>query len=418
LQSHRSKIEEALPGRRVAVNLGGLATEDVQRGDVVTVPAALRPTTALDVRLRLLADAPRPLANATSVGFHSGTAEAVGKVTLLEGDALQPGGETWAQVRLRTPVAVAKNDLFIIRQLSPGITLGGGQIVDPAPVRRHRRRQQSVIAALETLARGSPEEVVLQTVELKEPSESGPIVQASGLDTAVAKEALETLERNGQVVRLGPAVLSASGWRRIEVRFAEALAAYHRQFPLRAGMPREELRSRAGLTPRLFNEALARLSGAGRVAEHGATVRLSSHEVTFSPAQERLASRVLERLDAAGLAPPTLPELRQELAAAGVGVNSSGGGTGGAALDEDFVGALALHGKIVRLGDDLIFAAPAYNRMVERLVEHLRSHGTVTVAQARDLFGTSRRYVLPLLEHLDQQRVTRRQGDERVLGGR
>ncbi len=418
LQSHRSKIEEALPGRRVAVNLGGLATEDLARGDVVTVPGALRPTSAIDVRLRLLPDAPKPLSNAASIGFHSGTAEAVGKVTLLEGDALQPGAETWAQVRLRTPIAVAKNDLFIIRQLSPGITLGGGQVVDPAPARRHRRRQASVIAALELLARGTPEEIMLQTVELKEPSEPAAIVQASGLDTTQAKAALETLERDAQIIRLGPALLSASGWRRLETRFAEALAAYHRQFPLRTGMPREELRNRAGLTPRLFNESLARLAAAGQLAEHAATVRLASHQVTLSPAQERLAARVLERLAATPLAPPTLPELRQELAApAQSGANGSAGaaGQGGASLDDDLLGALILQGKVVRLGDDLAFAASAYNGMVEQLVAHLKAHGKVTVAEARDLFGTSRRYVLPLLEHLDQQRVTRRQGDERVL---
>src|SRR6185436_1988174 len=100
---HKSKVETALPGRRVAVNLGGLATEDLQRGDVVTVAGALKPTAALDVRLRLLPDAPKPLANATSVSFHTGTAEAVGNVTLLEGDSLLPGAEGWAQIRLRVP---------------------------------------------------------------------------------------------------------------------------------------------------------------------------------------------------------------------------------------------------------------------------------------------------------------------------
>ena len=191
LQSHQAKIDLALPGRRVAVNLGGLATEEVQRGDVVTVAGGLRPTAALDVRLRLLRDAPRPLSNATTVGFHSGTAEAVGKVTLLDRDALAPGEETWAQIRLRSPVAVAKNDLFIIRQLSPGTTLGGGQIVDPAPARRHRRRQPAVLAALETLARGTPEEIVLQTLELHEPADPASLVRASALGPEVAQGALE-----------------------------------------------------------------------------------------------------------------------------------------------------------------------------------------------------------------------------------
>ncbi|MGH2356275.1 MAG: selenocysteine-specific translation elongation factor [Chloroflexota bacterium] len=403
LQSHKAKVDVALPGRRVAINLGGLATEDVQRGDVVTIRDGLRPTAALDVRLRLLPDAPKPLANATVVGFHSGTAEVVGKVTLLDRDALAPGEETWAQVRLQSPIAAAKNDLFIVRQLSPGITLGGGQIVDPSPARRHRRRQPGVIAALETLSRGTPEEVVLQTVELKEPAEPATIVQASGLDATTAREALDSLLASGQAVRLGPAVLSSSGWRRLEGRLAEHLGEYHRQYPLRPGMPREELKSRLGLATRLFNDVLARVAAEGMVAEQGAAVRLATHQVQLSAAQETLADRLLARLRATPLAPPGLPELRQEL---------------GTPLDEDFLAALIALGEIVRVSDDLAFATEAYQQMVEQIAGHIRAHGKITVAEVRDLFGTSRRYVLALLEHLDRERVTRRVGDERVLASR
>jgi selenocysteine-specific elongation factor len=404
LQSHKAKVEEALPGRRVAINLGGLSTEEVQRGDVVTIPGAIRPTLALDVRLRLLPDAPKPLSNATSVGFHSGTAEAVGKVTLLEGDSLEPGSEGWAQIRLQSPVAVAKNDLFVIRQLSPGITLGGGQIVDPHPARRHRRKQPAVISALDLLAKGTPEEVVLQTVELREPAEPTVIVQASGLDAATAREALAALTNSGKVVRLGPAVLSATGWRRVEAGFLEHLTRYHAQHPLRAGMPKEELKSRLGLATRLFNDALVRLIGEGKLAEQGTSVRLASHQIQLTPAQIALTSRLLEQLETSPMAPPSLAEIRQSL-----------GTTNGTALDEDLLGALSLQGKIVRVSEDLAFASPAYNQMVERITAHLEQHGKITVAEVRDLFGTSRRYVLALLEHLDRERITRRLGDERVL---
>jgi len=412
LQSHKAKVETAAPGRRVAVNLGGLATDDLKRGDVVTVPGAFKPTAALDVRLRLLADAPKPLANATSIGFHCGTAEAVGKVTLLEGDSLKPGAEAWAQVRLRSPIAVAKGDLFIIRQLSPAITLGGGQVVDPAPARRHRRRQPNVISALDLLARGTPEEIVLQTLELKEGSAAASVsptaqdpaalLKASGLDTAAAQGALASLERRGQIIRLGALVLTLTAWRRVEARTREHLAAYHHQFPLRPGMPREELKSRLQLATKQFNDALARLSSENITAESGAAVRLATHEVSLTPAQQRLANTLVGRLEEHPEAPPTLPELHTAL----------GSGT---ALDEDLLAALSLHGRIVRVSGDLAFSAAAYNGMVARLTEHLAAHGKITVAEARDLFGTSRKYVLPLLEYLDQKRFTRRLGDERVL---
>jgi selenocysteine-specific elongation factor len=410
LQSHRAKLEVSPPGRRVAVNLGGVGTEEVQRGDVVTAPGALRAATAVDVRLRLLADAPKPLANASTIGFHTGTAEAVGKVTLLDRDALEPGQEAWAQVRLRAPVAVAKNDLFIVRQLSPGITLGGGQIVDAHPARRHRRKQASVIAALEMLARGTPEEVVLQAIENQEPVEAAAVLRASGLDTATATTALEALLAAGQAIRLGPALMSTSGWRRLEDRALAQLAQYHRQFPLRAGMPKEELKSRLGLATRLFNDALARLAAAGDVIDEGATVRLSAHAIQLTPAQQQLADRLLRRLGESPLAPPALPELRQEVRAAANGSTVD--------LDEELLAALAHQRRIVRVGEDLVFAAEAYDGMVSRVVDHLKQHGKITVAEVRDLFGTSRRYVLALLEHLDRERVTRRMGDERVLATR
>ena len=405
LQSHKARVEVAPPGRRVAINLGGLSTEDLRRGDVVTVPGALRATMAIDVRLRLLPDAPKPLANATLVGFHTGTAEAAGKVTLLDRDTLEPGQEAWAQIRLQQPLAVAKNDLFIIRQLSPGVTLGGGQIVDPNPARRHRRRQASVLAALELLARGTPEEIVLQTVELKEPAEPAAIVSASGLDAAAATAALDSLLASEQVIRLGPAVMSASGWRGLEERCLDQLTQYHRQYPLRAGMPREELKSRLGLPSRLFNDALARLVATRRVAEQGASVRLAQHQIRLTPAQADLAGRLLARLAASPLAPPAIPELRQELAA----------GNGGAPLDDDLLAALELQGKLVRVSEDLAFTSEAYQRMVGQIVDHLQRHGKITVAEVRDLFGTSRRFVLALMEHLDRERITRRIGDERVL---
>ncbi|MDQ3702071.1 MAG: selenocysteine-specific translation elongation factor [Chloroflexota bacterium] len=415
LQSHKSKIEVALPGRRVAVNLGGLATEDIQRGDVVTVPHGLRPTAALDVRLRLLAGVPKALANAAAVSFHTGTAEAVGKVTLLDRDSLTPGEETWAQVRLRTPVAVAKNDLFIIRQLSPAVTLGGGQVVDPAPSRRHRRRQPGVIAALETLARGTPEEVVLQTVELKEPAEPAAIVRASGLDATTAQAALEALLGSGQVIRLGQTVLSQSGWRRWKDSVAEHLDHYHHQYPLRPGMPREELKSRLRLPTRLFNDAVAGLVAEGALVETGTAVRLPNHQVHLSPAQQSLTDRLLTRLRATPLAPPSLAELRLELVASVSGGGANSGATPGATLDDELLGALVALGSIVRIGDDLVFAADTYREMVAAITGHLQQQGTITVAEVRDRFGTSRRYVLALLEHLDREHVTRRVGDERVL---
>ena len=153
LQTHKHKEETALPGSRVAVNLVGLAVEDLQRGDVLTSPGWLTPTKLLDARVRLVADLARPLDHNTEVSFHTGSAEALGRLRVLDGEALAAGATAWVQIELQSPIAVAKSDYFIIR--SPNATLGGGQIVDPHP-RRHKRNRPEVIAALETLAKGRP----------------------------------------------------------------------------------------------------------------------------------------------------------------------------------------------------------------------------------------------------------------------
>lgn len=402
LQSHKTKVDEALPGRRVAVNLGGLAKDDLARGDVVSLPGVLRPTTSLDVKLRLLEDAPRALKHGTLAGIHVGTAEVVGKVSLLDRDALEPGAEGWAQVRLLGPVAVAKNDLFVLRQLSPGVTLGGGQIVDPHPARRHRRRQAAVLEALQTLAQGTPAEIVLQTLRLKEPCDPAVVLGACGLDSAAARAALDELLADGRALRLGANVISAAGWTRLEHQMLEHLARYHRQYPLRVGMPREELKSRLALGSRVFIDGLARAAAAGRVVEAGATVRLAEHTVNYTAVQAAAADRLLALLGAAAQSPPSVPDLKAQVPG----------------LDEELLLSLAEQGKIVRLNEDLAFTADVYRSMVEQIVARLRAQGRITVAEVRDLFGSSRRYALALMEQLDREHVTRRVGDERVLAGR
>ncbi len=257
-----------------------------------------------------------------------------------------------------------------------------------------------MLDALETLARGTPQEIVLQTVELKEPADQATVVRASGLDAATARAALDALLAGGQAIPFGSTVLSRSALNRVQVRAVEYLGQYHRQYPLRPGMPREELKSRLRLATRLFNDVLAHLAAAGVVAEAGPVVRLPGHAVRLDPAQEEVARRLRQRLAVTPLAPPALPELRLEV---------------GAGLDDELLAAIVALGEVVRVGDDLVFATSTYNEMVAAIVDHLKAHGKITVAEARDRFGTSRRYVLPVLEHLDRERITRRLGDERVL---
>ena len=415
LQTHKHKIERAVPGSRVAINLSGVRTEQLQRGQVVTLPGLLRTTQLVDLRLRVLADASGPLKHNQEVDFFSGAAEVVARTRLLDAEVIPPGGEGWVQLRLRQPAAVAAGDRFILRQPSPSRTLGGGQVVNPHPGRRHRRFRSETIAGLETLARGQPPDILLQRLQEREPAGAREVVSASGLEEDIALGALEELLATGQASFLGlgeaavPAaqavagnryLVSAAGWRQLTEQLQAVLADYHRQYPLRLGMPREELKSR--LQPRrpwpgrLFNELVGRATAEGVVAEVEGAVRTVDHVVRFTPQQQKQVDAVLGRFRAQPYTPPSVAE-----ATASVG--------------PDVLQALIEANTLTRISEDVLFLTETYEQIVARIMTHLRAEGSITVAQVRDLFGTSRKYALPLMEHLDERRLTRRVGDARVL---
>ncbi|MEE8369174.1 MAG: selenocysteine-specific translation elongation factor, partial [Dehalococcoidia bacterium] len=394
LQAHTQKVDIAPPGRRTAVNLTGLAVEKLKRGMVVTTPGWLEPTTALDVHLRAVRYLDRPIRHNLSVTVHTGSAEVPGRLLLLDNDSLPPGQQAWAQLRLSEPVAVVKGDRFILRD--PNDTLGGGRIVD-THVRRHRRFHQPTLDALETLASGSPEELVSIALARAEPAERRELLRRVELDPDAAREAIERLTATGEILALDPAPIAdnsllctAQGFQALADRLQDILATYHRQFPLRRGIPREELRSRLQLESRPFDQTLALCARRGEAIDVTGAVALPGHQPRPNPEQEARAQACLASLREQPFTPPTdnLPE-------------------------EPILAYLEDRGDIVRLGGGIAFAAEPYSQMVERIVSHLRQHRTITLAQVRDLFGTSRKYAQALLEHMDDQRITRRRGDER-----
>ena len=406
LQSHRTKVDVARPGRRVAINLAGVATEELGRGAVVSLPGVMRPTLAVDVRVRVLAGVSRPLQHGALVGFHTGTSETVARVQILEGDLIEAGATGWVHLRLAHPVAVAREDDFIIRALSPGETLGGGRIVDAHPAVR-RRRQAGLVAALEALADGSPEEVVRGTLARIEPASSGDLIAACGLMPASVPALIEALLAQGELVPVGGLNYTRGGWNRISDRLVASLDAYHGEFPLRPFMPKEELKNRLGLPTRVFAGALTRMVSLDAVVDGGTGVRVAGHQVRFTGAALLMSDAVTKAIGRVPLSPPTLTEL----AASTLMVR-------GAPSIEEVVGALVVTGALVKVSDDVYFERNAFAEMVARVDAHFRVRGEITVAEARDLIGTSRKYVLPFLEYLDREKVTRRNGDMRLPGSR
>jgi selenocysteine-specific elongation factor len=420
LQTYKLKVEQAVPGSRVAINLSGVSTDDVRRGEVVTTPGWLRPTVLVDCHLRYLPDAPLPLKHSMAVDFFTSAAEVQATVRLLGQKTLAPGEEGWVQFQLAEPVALIKGDRFIIRQPSPSVTIGGGVVVNPFPGRRHRRFQPQVIAQLETLAHGTPEEILLQDLERRQPCEAQELLARSSLSRVQSREALRALVDEGQVLVLaargGSAgraeertaidssfLISRSGWGALRERMEALLEDYHRRQPLRAGAPREEVKSRLashvpGLTPRLFNDMVFRAVEEGWLAETAGTIHRSSHRAAFNPRQQQTVDYLLYTFRQT---PTTTPSVAQAEEIVGTEV----------------LNALLEQGQLLKLSDEVILLAETYEEMRDRVVAFLKQNERITVAQVRDLFDTSRKYALALVGYLDEQRITRRVGDERVLRG-
>ncbi|TAK34746.1 MAG: selenocysteine-specific translation elongation factor [Chloroflexota bacterium] len=400
LQTHKKKVAQVGPGNRVAVNLTGLSTTDVERGEVLTKPNWLRPTGAFDGYLRVVKYLSHPVQHNSMVTVHTGSAEVPAKLRLLDAFEIKPGESGWVQLRLEHPVAMVRGDYFILR--SPNTTIGGGEVVEPH-AKRHRRYHEATLQSLSTMQAGSPAEVLLESLRKIEPCEVKTLLDSSELPTSERLPALRQLLVDEEIVVLGQSdisrdaaptafVLSWHVWNALVSRVRELLTTYHQQFPLRRGMPKEEVKSRLKLPQRLFAEVLSRLTAEHAAEDGGSWLGLPGHEVRFSQAQEAIVQRYLRSLKESPYAPPSDNPPETEI-----------------------LNALVEQGEVVRLSENIVFDTRAYNEMVERVVAHLRAHGTVTLGEVRDMFGTSRKYAQALVDHLDERRITRRVGDERVL---
>jgi len=392
LQTHKAREDTASPGSRVAANLVGITTSKLQRGDVLTRPGWLTPTTMLTVKLSLLPYLRRPLRHSVNVSFFAGAAETMAKVRLLERDELRPGDATWAQLLLNKPVAVINGDHFIIRSTME--TLGGGDIVE-SHARRLRRFRPDIIQNLEAREAGTTDEVIMALLETRQPLELTALLAQVNFPSDEAQAVLASLVQQGKIISISEGktslLLTVSGWERLAEKATAILQDYHRRFPARVGMPKIELGSRLKLGS-YAAAALLRLSDEGVIAVDGTAIHLPTHHVQLTPAQQTKVDAFLSSLKQSPYAPPS--ELIPE---------------------PDLLNLLIGQGRAVKVSDSVVFSGEAYNEMVAKVTSHVKTHGKVSLAEVRDLFQTSRKYAQAFLEHLDGEKITRRVGDERVL---
>jgi len=394
LQTHKTHLDTATPGSRVAANLVGIATTQLKRGDVLTNPGWLAPTRMLNVKLSLLPSTHHPLRHNATVSVHSGTSEVMAKIRLLEKDELKPGDTSWAQLLLAEPVAVVKGDRFVIR--SPQDTLGGGEIVE-THTKRYRRYRSTLIQSLESKEKGTAQEILIATLETNQPQDTGTLIHNSGLPPNEAMPTIEALIKEKSLVAIGTGehriLFTAPGWDNLQEKVKSIVQDYHKRLPTRPGMPRGELGSKLQLSAAAYALTLHRLLDDGILIEEGAAVRLPSHQIQLSREQQAKVDAYLQSLARSPYAPPSdiMPE-------------------------PELLNFLIKQRRVVKVSDNVVFSASAYDEMVKKIVAHIKSKGKITLAETRDMFNTSRKYAQALLEHLDQEKVTRRVGDERILG--
>ena len=400
VEVHGEKVEVAHPGQRTAVALHGVERDEVPRGTWLLAPDTLGPTHMLDVRLRVLPDAPRPVRRRQRIRFHLGASEILGRIVPLETEELEPGGEGLAQLRLEGEAVADRGDRFVIRSYSPARAVAGGTVIVPRAT-KHKLSDPDVVGRLEREETGSDEER-LAAVLAEAPGglAMGEAAAAAGLDIAAVRRAVETL---GEAVESeGDHLVSREAVDALEEEILRALADGAERFPYRWGLGRGEVKRRlpAGVPLPLFDRLVTRLVEKGRIQVQRDLLRAGEGDGSLPPAAAARLEQVRSALDEGGVAPPTLRELEKS-----VGVEA------GEILDR-----LTFEGGVEKVSADLFLARTHLDRIGSFLRKSLADNGSLAVGDLKEGLGLSRKYSVPILEYFDRIGWTRRQGDVRVAG--
>jgi len=407
VQVHGEPRDTATWGQRIALNLVGEERASLERGDVICHELLTRTTDLFDATLEVRPMALKGIKSHQRVRVHIGTAERLGKVTIL-GSRQHVGPKQVApcQISLSEPVLTLRGDRFIVRDETAQRTLGGGTVLHPWPT-RHKRAEKGLEQRMNALQTGEPGPLLLTFLEgcpdFATPMEM--LYQFLNVDEAEAKRRAEqapgvrTLALEGETL-----YTTDEKWQHLAAALVGALRAFHAAHPLLPGMEMEALRSGLAdqLAPRLFRACVEQLVRAGMFAREGNLLRLPEHQVHLQGAEQDVVRRVEELLSAQPLAPPDVKQLERDL------------GLAPARLAE-ILRVMERNGSIVKVAVDLYFLAEAIDTVKAAVGRHLMQHGSMTAATFRDLFGTSRKYAIPLLEYFDRDGLTVRVGDTRQL---
>ncbi len=408
IQVHNESAEEARAGMRTAINFQGLEKEAISRGEVLSTPNSLEASYMVDVSIHYLASNKKPIKNRTRVRFHTGTSEVLGNLIVLDREEISPGEDTVVQLRLDTPVALVKDDRFVIRSYSPISTIGGGKVLNPIPL-KHKRFKPDIVNALKELGNQAPEDVISFHVEASgyQGVSFAHLKMMTNLPDKQLENVLQGLLSQKILIQIDKEnriYIHNICFEKLKSDTQRQLADYHKANPLKPGMPKEELKSKFPplLTSKLFNLMLNQMIKEKEIAQEENIVRLASHAVSLGGKQADVKDKILKTYLGAGLEPPYFKELAKSLDA-------------DPKRSREVLMHLVAEGTMVKVKEDLFFHTEAINLLKKKLVEFLNAQTEITTPEFKQMTGVSRKYVIPLAEYFDSTNVTLRVGDVRKL---
>lgn len=408
VQVHNQSVEEAGTGMRTAINFQGLEKTSANRGDIVSIPGALGNSYMLDAALHFLSSNRKPIKNRTRVRFHSGTSEVMGRLMLLETEELQPGESTAVQLRLDAPVALVKDDRFVIRSYSPVRTIGGGHILNPIPP-KHKRFRKDVIEGLKGLMDAPPEKVITLHIEAsgyRGIPFSDLRIMANMPEKQLNRQLQDLLSKQTiiQVDKESRLFIHGNTFDRLKGEIVENLGAYHEANPLKTGMSKEELKSKlpSTLNTRLFNLSVNQMIKEEKAILEDDMIHLIEHRISLGVDQADVKIRISDVYRDNGLQPPYFRELSKTL---NIDADQA----------RDVLQLLTDEGRIIKVKEDFYFDTEAIDNLKQRLVAFLETNGEISTPQFKEMTGASRKFVIPLIEYFDDKHVTIRIGDIRKL---
>lgn len=399
LESYKAKTSRVQPGTRVALNLVGFGKEDIKRGDIILGgEEQSRSSKILDIRIELISRLANPLKNHAELVVYLGTREILGRIILLGPKILKQGESAFAQLRFKELVATRIGDHFIIRKPSPAETIGGGTVLDPLASKHKFKDMNKVIPFLQRRMNFEIEELILTELDKNKYVEGDGLLMASHYSSQEIRNCVGLLQDKNKLIVAGSWIIDLIHWKKQIDKTLDILTKEHSLHPLGKGLSQAVLQGRLDIPRQTFRELITTLTGSGKIIRDEDTIALSTHKPRPSSDQEIVVSRILKLFEERQANPPTRGELATQMP------NS-----------EKIIRFMCQQNMLIELPEGMLLGRKHYQNIKTEIINFLGNNDSISIQQVRELFGFSRKHILPLLSELEEEKVIRRQGNIRVL---